>query len=239
MKKKINDFLRKPILLISNLLISTGLNKVYYAIFFPINRYLIWQSKYFKSLNIDLVVDIGANTGEFINSSLSCFKGANIIAFEPTPNSFDDIFETYKNNDKVKLFQVGLGEESKEEILFVSEYSPSNSIKSKQADSKELKIKINKLDSYVNQITNHKNIFIKIDVEGYEMEVLKGGQEFLSKSKYLYIETRTTDVIGCSFEEIHAHMNKLGWKFLGAYDSSFDENGKLIYFDSLFFNTTI
>lgn len=231
----IQEKLRKPLLGLTTLLHRAKLTGAWYQFTGPINRYLLWQSPYFKSLDPTLIVDVGANTGEFLMHARRAFPRAKVLAFEPHPDAVKAITERYKGDQQILVEPVGLGSQSGTATLFVTDFSPGSSVVAKPVGQyQEVPISIRRLDDYCQYIPAIGKILIKIDVEGFELEVLKGGESFLQKAHYLYLEARTTKAIGCSFEEIYLHLKPLGWQYVGAFDSVFASSGELLYFDALF-----
>jgi len=233
---KLQERIRKPLLGFVSMMYSLRLINPWYTITNPLKRYIIWQSPFFKSMNPDLVVDIGANTGEFIINIQKIFPSTNLIAFEPVDDCYKKLKSHFGNKSNISLCNVALGSENKKGQIFVSDFSPSSSIVRPEGDYKLEEIEIRKLDEYLDIVKDHKKVFIKIDVEGFELEVLKGADLFLQQSDWIYVESRILDPIGCSFKELYDHLTSRNWFFLGSYDNVFDNKGHMIYFDSLFLN---
>ena len=137
-------------------------------------------------------VDIGSNRGEAILSMLlvSGFK-CSIIGFEPNPLIFGKLKKHYNSNERVTVHNLGLAEKNQELDLFIPFYRKwmfdgLSSFKYESANGwlrtrlwgfheeklsiKEVKCKIKKLDDF--QLNPY---FIKIDVQGYELKILKRG----------------------------------------------------------------
>ena len=230
----LQEKLRKPLLGLTKLLHRAKLVSAWYQFTGPINRYLIWQSPFFKSFQPTLVVDIGANTGEFIMNARVAYPKASILAFEPHPTAIESLRAKYQNDAQLTIQPVGLGSQSGSSTLYMTAFSPSSSVIKPTTEAQEVSITIHTLDQYVDRIPANAQVLIKIDVEGYELEVLRGGVQFLSRANYVYLEVRTTDVIGCSFDEVYQFFYSIGWQYLGGYDSLYSKTGELIYFDALF-----
>ncbi len=226
--------LRKPLLSLTKFMHRVKLAGAWYQITGPINRYLVWQSPYFKSFQPTLIVDIGANTGEFIMNAKVAYPKASILAFEPHPQAINSLKSKYQHDNQVTIQPVGLGSKAGTATLYMTDFSPSSSVIKPADATQEVAITIQTLDEYIDQVSPNSRILIKIDVEGYELEVLRGGINFLTKAHYLYLEVRTTETIGCSFDEIYKFMNAIGWLYLGAYDALYSKKGELVYFDALF-----
>ena len=141
----------------------------------------------------DVVLDIGANIGFYslFFSKVISEKG-KVISFEPVKKMYNQFLDSIdKNNTKnIILYNLGCGE--KNEILNIikdtNHYGGSSiiahNIKERIEDKKQFvkeEIEIIKLDDFL--ISEQKIDFIKIDVEGYEYEVLKGMTEILKKFK--------------------------------------------------------
>jgi len=144
----------------------------------------------------DLCFDIGANIGD--RTQIFLELGANVFSVEPQESCCQNLKKRFGN--KITLIEKGVG--SKEEVkdFYISNYSQVSSFSTEWIDNlkrerfkdaewnKKVQIEITTLDNIipVNKIPG----FIKIDVEGFELEVLKG----LSKPfKYLSFEFAVPD----------------------------------------------
>lgn len=127
----------------------------------------------------DLVFDIGAFEGYMTDVFLSL--GARVIALEPNPDIFKTLEKKFKDNANVTLLNKGVGDKPVELTFYVCEGDPMLSTFSKKHQEgryssrcwdKEVKIPVVTIDSLIKEHGTPK--FIKIDVEGFELEVIKG-----------------------------------------------------------------
>lgn len=231
------EIIRKPIIGLSGLMHKTGAAKVWMRFTSATQRFIIWRSPFMRSLKATHFIDIGANTGEFALIARAAFPTAKIISFEPQPIAFDALNKVMKKDKNFQSYQVALGEKESTAVMYVSPFSPSSSFLYRSDDAQPREMHLQTLDQYENLITPSDTTIIKMDVEGYELSILKGAELFLKKTDWLYIECRATEPIGCSFGEIYDFLIERGWEYHGAYDSAFSTNGRLMYFDALFRNT--
>jgi FkbM family methyltransferase len=149
----------------------------------PLNKNLFEEGKLFYSQFIkkdDLVFDVGANFGNRVEIFLAL--GAKVIAIEPQQKCVDYLTKKYGN--KIIIENIGLG--SKEEIKQF--YEADNSVLSTFSNDYIDKVKDTRHKTSIWKKTNFISIrtldslidkygipaFIKIDVEGYEYEVVSG-----------------------------------------------------------------
>lgn len=153
-----------------------------------------------NKIHFENIIDIGAWVGTWAYAMQNlCEK--QIFCYEPDSIHFKCL---QKNKlDKVVPIQAAIG--AKNDLVSLSE---DNFTQAKRI-SGEGKIKMITLDS-----CNHINIdLIKIDVEGYEMEVLKGAVKTLKRVKYIMIElNNNTKKYGSSNNQIERYLRKIGYR---------------------------
>ena len=228
--------LRKPIISISGLMHKTGIAGGWLRFVSASHRFIIWRSPFIKSLKATVVIDVGANSGEFALLARAAFPTASIFCFEPQAEAYAVLNKVMGKDKNYKSFQVALGEKTESAIMHLDEFSPNSSFVRQSANSTPQQMQLQKLDAYEHLISPTDRTILKLDVEGYELAILKGAEVFLSKTDYIYVESRTTDPIGCTFSEIYEFLVQRGWEYQGAYDAVYTSEGKLMYFDALFKN---
>lgn len=136
--------------------------------------------------NFNTAIDIGANVG--LHTLRLSTKFNEVISFEPFSINFDCLLENTKQYSNINLHNKGLGSEIKTEEIYLPIDSDNSGAPSifdfKNSDRKCIKekIEIDKLDNF----NLHPNL-IKIDVQNYELEVLKGAYETLKNNQPVLI----------------------------------------------------
>ena len=128
-------------------------------------------------------LDIGAHVGMWSRVLALTFE--TILAYEPVPEHRDCFVKnlTRPGNCRVHLFPVALGNEDKTiHILTTADNSGNAHINPNGVAVNGIKVHQRRLDDYV--LNHHHGIdFIKIDVEGWELEVIKGAKETIRRHK--------------------------------------------------------
>ncbi len=140
-----------------------------------------------KSISEGMIIfDVGANIGDYSEKILSINPKVTIYCFEPVQTTFQKLSSRLSHYSNVKLNNVALGETNKEEYIFVyGNEAGSNSLYYHKAHAvvsdniQKEKIQIKKLDDIIKEQQISKIDFLKIDVEGNEINVLKGGSDSL------------------------------------------------------------
>ena len=159
-----------------------------------------------RNLNIDKIVDVGAHKGEFLENMLKIKKINSFYAFEPQKKIFNDLNEKFSNNEKITLFNFAMDKEITNKKLQINKFSMTSSLAEINEKSLYLKLKnfltrskSNFVDEYVVQTNTVDNVFkdvnlektlLKIDVEGFEMNVIKGSKIKLKEIPYILIENQ-------------------------------------------------
>ena len=160
----------------------------------------------------DYFVDIGANVGVYTILASAEIK-AHSIAIEPVPSTFQNLKNNILVNDidkKVTSLNIGLG--SKKEVLkFTKSFDTVNHVAEKD-DTDTVDVQVEILDNLLK--SSQIPALIKIDVEGFETEVLNGAEEVLKneKLKAIIIELNGSgDRYGFNEENIHKKLVSLNF----------------------------
>ncbi len=147
--------------------------------------------KYNKIKSGDLVLDIGGNVGIFtIKAAQVVGDKGKVIVIEPEPNNVKLIKENTKIFNNVTIIPKAVGSKSGKVELLIGKHSGSHSIYTEDdysPNDKIISIQIDLLDNICKELTLNLIDFIKIDVEGWELEVLKGAINSLEKIKFFTI----------------------------------------------------
>jgi FkbM family methyltransferase len=173
-----------------------------------------------KKYNMDVkgIIHIGGHYGEEIDEYVR--NGIQeIVIFEPLSDSFDVLCENIKDlNANIIAHQVALGPEETVATMYVSdnEKQSSSLLKPKVhithhphvkfPETEEVEVKV--LDDF--DYTQYN--FINMDVQGYELEVLKGAKKTLENVDYVYCEVNRDEVY-----EGNAYVEELD-EFLSQYN---------------------
>jgi hypothetical protein len=98
-------------------------------------------------------------------------------------------------------------------------------------------VKIERLDDVAQNIDLGKSLFIKIDVQGYEDKVLKGGEETIKKAKVVIVETSFVPLYESQplFDDVYSVFKKLGFAYFGMNDQLSDpKTGQILQGDAIF-----
>lgn len=128
----------------------------------------------------DIFIDVGANIGSYsILAAKLC--GAEVYAFEPVRSTYELLKYSIKINEitsKTNLFNIGISDK-KGQLSFTHDHDTINHVKVNTAPNSNELIEVDSLDNVVH-INSHS--FLKIDVEGFEQNVLKGSVLILKNS---------------------------------------------------------
>jgi len=160
----------------------------------------------------DYFIDIGANAGVYTILA-SGVKKSNTLSIEPIPSTFNYLKENvYLNqiNNKVNCLNIGIGSESSW-LNFTENQGTTNHVISNSKKNNSIQVKVDKLDNIINKKIP---LLIKIDIEGYEMEMLNGAHNILENNDLsaIIIETNGSGKrYGYSDQDIDNKLKSYGF----------------------------
>ena len=162
----------------------------------------------------DLFIDIGANIGSYTILA-SAEAGATTIAIEPIPQTFEYLKQNIllnKIGNNATALNIGLGKQEGT-LKFTKHHDTGNHVAT-NADTDTTDVAVNTLD---NILTGQCPLLLKIDVEGFETQVLKGAANTLAcvDLKAVIIELNGAgDKYGFSDDDIHLLLLANGFKVM-------------------------
>jgi len=202
-----------------------------------------------QSSTISTIVDIGANRGQFALVSRHHFPDSKIFSFEPLKKPAEVFRHVFAQDKLTKIYEYAIGPDETESIIHVSKEDDASSlllISDLQNElypgtaEKEIRSIIQKpLDAILTAAEIQTPALLKIDVQGFEKQVLEGCKSLLQLFSYIYIE--------CSFLELYkgqalAHqiirwLDQRSFVLSGIHNLDYDKNGKTVQGDFLFVHT--
>ncbi len=197
------------------------------------SRYCLFKNDWLKNCSIETVIDIGANVGELTAIFAELFPSAQIYAFEPLPDCFEQLAKVAEHyQGRVKALNIALGAKEGNFEFHRSSWAPASSFRKMSelhkenyphsAGSETIKVDVTTLDDLYGSTDLKKNIFIKMDVQGFEDEVIKGGLKVIGMAKVLVIECSLQETYEDEpmFEEIYNLVQSLGFEYRGSLKQS-------------------
>ena len=180
-------------------------------------------ASYVKNLDCKILIDVGSHKGEFLKSFLDINKIRKFYCFEPQIEVFKFLKKEFKNNKKVKLHNFALGESQGKKKIYISNLTSLSTMSKFDDKSFWLKfknlivgdkkktnlvsrIKQKKIDMIFKNISLKKS-FLKIDVEGYELNVLKGCEKKIKEISYVLVESHTFSQYHNKFNLVNEFLN--------------------------------
>lgn len=206
-----------------------------------LNERLIFNKrllKFYKSKidkKINLVIDVGANTGQSIDLFLKLNSNCKIIAFEPNPRLYQKLKNKYSDNSNIQLFQLGISDEVGQKTFHENIFHSTSTFEELDLTSKYLKrksvilgvkpdeivkesytVEVTTLTDFINNQCSEPIDILKIDTEGHEYSCLIGlfkNQQHYD-IKYIQLEKHNDDMYlnGRSFKEISELLNENGFE---------------------------
>ncbi len=211
------------------------------SITFPCTR---WLANY----DLRTILDIGANEGDFAKTMSERHPTATIYSFEPLAGPFSALQAKTSGVSRCKAFNFALGDADAEVEIHRSAYSPSSSILPmtnlhreafpiSAEDGGTERIQIRRLDDLARELDLKDALLVKVDVQGFEANVIRGGCQTLSRAEVLIVETSFQTLYQGQplFDDVYQMLKSLGFSYAGNWDQLLDpRTGFVLQADGIF-----
>ena len=193
--------------------------------------------------NIHTAYDVGAHHGLISRCLAEMFSNTMVYSFEPVSTTYKVLKERTADNSRITAFNYALGNTDSEVSILLKEDSEWNSLKpdlNKKTDSNLLQetIRVRKLDEVAHE-NNHRHIdFLKVDTEGFEIEVLSGARKYLEENRISFIfaeaSLRKDDTQHTYLPDLIDFLNSYQISLIALYDQNVFEGKYSGFFNALF-----
>lgn len=179
-----------------------------------------------KYPEIKIIFDVGANIGQTWKWFRDVEPKARIFCFEPVANTFSHLESEVKKDPLTIIEKMALGEKiEQKEIKIFHEYSALNSLKPSLMNNSQgaqvETVRVNTLDQYCVDNQIRQIDFLKIDTEGYEINVLQGSENMLASASvsmiYCEIGILKQNIRNTYLGELTEYLAKRDYHFFGLY----------------------
>ena len=162
------------------------------------------------------IVDVGANVGQFAKMARYCWPVAFIESFEPDAAAAAAFRREHCNDGRIALHEHALGADPGELTIHYGETSEQNSafIETHGRQRGVFQVQVLRLDDVVLRGDEGKQL-LKLDVQGYEMQVLKGAEKTLKEVDFVLVELSLADTFegGALIENVWAFLRQRGFTY--------------------------
>ena len=205
---------------------------------------------FLKEYNINSILDIGANSGQFAREVRHTLPRAYLYSFEPLREEYTVLVDSLgRHDERFRAFNVALGETDENKVMFRDDFTPSSSLLKPTEEQRrrfphtgtlrDRLVPVRSLDRFIadNDIRLVPELFIKVDVQGYENRIIEGGLQTFDKAKLLMIEENYLHFYEGqpSFEDLFVLISRLGFVYKGSVNQSYDvTTGQPLFADGIF-----
>lgn len=198
---------------------------------------------------LNTVVDIGANRGQFALAARRWAPCARVIAFEPLQGPAEIFRRVFRGDGAVRLHQCAIGPRAARQIMHVSAREDSSSLLPISVEQTTMfpgtqekttvEVRVATLAEFIKHDELTAPALLKLDVQGYELDALRGCEALLRGFEWVYCE--------CSFVEFYtgqkladdvvAWLAARGFRLEGEFNPARDGSGRTVQADFLFRRT--
>jgi FkbM family methyltransferase len=192
------------------------------------------------------IVDVGANRGQAASAFMNAFQEACVYSFEPQPSALAELNGLAAKSPRLKVFPYALGSDTRAMPLNIAASDDGSSLLDFHEPGRHpwttpagtLEVEVRRLDEMVHSLNLERVDLLKIDTQGFDLEVLRGAGELLQSGtiRAVLIELNFDSYYSgqAKAADIFGHLAERGYRPVGLYGGSRQMSGQLDWADGLF-----
>ncbi len=196
------------------------------------------QGRLLAGQDVKVVLDCGAHHGRVAREYKAAFPNATVHCFEPTPATFKIIQTNLRGLPGFEVVNAAVGAQSGTLDFFMVGDEQCNSLAKPEPNAIATKVQVLAIDDYCAERNITHIDALKMDIQGYEYQALKGMSRLLKNqaidvicSEYFY-EPPVPDAT--EFIEIATLLRDHGYRLFGTYGVIFDKGLRSLWGDAIF-----
>lgn len=198
--------------------------------------------RFLDEQRINLVLDVGANEGQFVAKVRRLGYQGPVVSFEPDPRVFRILRHRYAGDPRWRGFPYALGERDEEELLNVNDNSQLSSFLPTlrgQPPEDSVEVSVRRLDGVFQEVVEeipHPRALLKTDTQGYDLKVLEGAEGVYPWIAGIFTEISVLPLYrgAPTLEEAMEAYEKAGYDPVELWRSQRAVDGRLLEMDGLF-----
>lgn len=215
---------------------------------FSITSYTMVRGLVRQGIVPDLVIDVGANQGQFTSAVLGLIGDARGVAFEPIPSCADALHAIRDRfPGRLRVIEAAIGAERSTATLTINAHSQSSSLRSltpkhlsafpDATPAGTATVEVLRLDEVLADHEINSRSLLKLDVQGFEREAMEGAGELLTRFGHVIVEASFRPLYEgeWTFIDLLDFARERGLKFVRPVGSLRDpRTGEYLQIDALF-----
>ena len=238
-----------------------AIRTLFHSVGLELDRYDSHRNKWLAQRNLlggkpsPIILDVGANVGQTVESYKALFPQAEIHSFEPFPDSYCKLQNLASRHNKVHTYPLAIADKTGESRLYVNAiYHATNSLLPRPSSghryypegaelNESITVVKDTLDAFFERSGLSHIDILKMDIQGGELAALYGAEKLLAAQTIGLIMTEVMFIPhyegGAMFHEIHQFLLSKGYSLFGIYDIHYAENGQIRFADAIYVSSDL
>ena len=193
---------------------------------------------------VPTIFDVGANIGQMTHRLRGVAPTARLYSFEPVSATYEQLVANVEGLDGISCHKIALGERDGSDRIYLRDESQWNSLVPainavlREENRQFVPVEVQTLDSFTIANSIDQIDLLKIDTEGYEVEVLNGARRLFEEGRIgavlLEVGFDPEQLQHSYYLDIFRRLDPFGFRFRGLFDLSYDAQGRLDFANALF-----
>jgi FkbM family methyltransferase len=198
----------------------------------------LWDAQTILGRDVECVFDVGAHVGQTAERLAASFPHAKIFSFEPDPNSFAKLSTVSRSNSRVEAINAAVGDAEGKATFFLNRFEMNSSLlkaapnasqylfnKNGMILESEIEVPVVSLDAFCTKRGISRIDLLKLDAQGYELRILDGAKQLLSRVAVpiIYLEVLFVRLYQDQplFPDVYQYLFDRGYRLVWLYETSF------------------